>query len=327
MDWQGHYVCADKALWQGRVDSPEGACFFQIIRTLDLKQLKPNKNPLAFALLGFCCDEGIRRNHGRTGAAEGPRHIRQMLAKLSIHRDIDCYDAGDIICVDQDLEKAQLALRSAVAHLIEQGYIPIVLGGGHEVAFGHFMGISDAYPHQKIGVVNFDAHLDMRPLLPEERGSSGTPFLQIAEWQKKLNLPFRYYCIGIQAAGNTRSLFATAKAFDTTFFLADDLYQGKNEQYKTFIENILNKDELLYLSLCLDVFSEPFAPGVSAPQPLGLHPWHVIPALRQLASSGKVVSYDLAELSPPHDISERTAKLAALLIFEIIHSHKKRQSS
>jgi len=43
--------------------------------------------------------------------------------------------------------------------------------------------------------------------------------------------------------------------------------------------------------------------------------------VRKLAGSGKVVSYDIAELSPPYDIDSRTAKLSANLIYEIIHHH------
>ena len=69
------------------------------------------------------------------------------------------------------------------------------------------------------------------------------------------------------------------------------------------------------------VFAAPFAPGVSAVQPLGLYPWHVIPLARQLAASGKVLSYELSELSPRYDIDQRTARLAANLIYEIIHHH------
>jgi len=46
----------------------------------------------------------------------------------------------------------------------------------------------------------------------------------------------------------------------------------------------------------------PYAPGVSAPQPLGVLPWQILPLVRQLAASGKVVSYDIAELSPKYDI-------------------------
>jgi formiminoglutamase len=60
---------ADLALWTGRVDGEEGPRalrWHQAVRAL-LDGAAPGT-----ALLGFACDAGVARNHGRTGAAEGP---------------------------------------------------------------------------------------------------------------------------------------------------------------------------------------------------------------------------------------------------------------
>ena len=103
--------------------------------------------------------------------------------------------------------------------------------------------------------------------------------------------------------------------------LADDIHQGLREKSFDFVDRVIDENDLIYLSLSLDVFSAAFAPGVSAIQPLGLDPWDVIPLIRQIAASGKVVSYDVVEHVPRYDIDHRTAKLAATLIYEIIHHH------
>jgi formiminoglutamase len=287
---------------------------------LDLNHpIQKPQNQLAFALVGFCCDEGIRRNSGRIGAADGPKAIRQALAKLQLHRkNILCYDAGDIICSGSELEEAQANLSQVIHTLLTQQLIPIVMGGGHEMAFGHFEGIVQSYPQPEFNIVNFDAHFDMRPLLSENKGSSGTPFLQIAKAQHNRKSLFNYYCIGIQPSSNSPDLFETAAQYHAQIFSADEVYQ--NNLYN-FIQRILDTQKNIYVSICLDVFASAYAPGVSAPQALGLTPWQVIPALRNLAQSGKVVSYDIAELSPPYDSDARTAKLAAALIYEIIHHH------
>ena len=92
-----------------------------------------------------------------------------------------CFDAGNIVCADGDLETSQLALGEVVTILLENGIKPIVIGGGHELAWGHYQGIADAFPQKNLGIINFDAHFDMRPLLAYDQGSSGTPFLQIAK--------------------------------------------------------------------------------------------------------------------------------------------------
>ena len=78
---------------------------------------------------------------------------------------------------------------------------------------------------------------------------------------------------------------------------------------------------MIYLSLSLDVLSPAHAPGVSSTQPLGLSPWQIIPLIRQAAASGKVISYDISEHVPRYDIDHRTAKLAASLVYEIVHHH------
>lgn len=323
MAWNTHYLPPDPTLWQGRDDTPPGSSFFQIVRPINLLDGKAfeNEHP-AFALLGFKCDEGIRRNLGRVGAEDGPRALRQSLAKLPVQKqDFSLYDVGNIVCADGDLESAQQALGEVVSILLNNKIKPILLGGGHEIAWGHYQGIAEVYRREDLGIVNFDAHFDMRPFLKNDLGSSGTPFLQIAKAHAAAKRRFDYNCIGIQHAGNIRQLFATAKHYNTKIILADELHQGQLQKCVDFVDRVIDENDMIYLSLCLDVFSAPFAPGVSAPQPMGLCPWHVIPFVRQLAASGKVVSYDIAELSPRYDIDQRTAKLAANLIYEIIHHH------
>lgn len=325
MTWESRYLSPDPTQWKGRPDTPERSCFFQIIQMLDLLQstkvsIKPKS--INFALIGFRCDEGIRRNFGRVGAAEGPTAIRQALSKLPVQKQtFHLFDAGNIMCVDGDLEASQAALGEVVALLLQQGVTPVVLGGGHEVAWGHYQGIAKAFSTKTLGIINFDAHFDMRPLLPDNKGSSGTPFLQIAEAEKTANRRFDYNCIGIQHAGNIHPLVDTAKQYNTKIIWADELHQGQQDKCVDFIDRIIDQNEIIYLTLCLDVFASSFAPGVSAIQPLGLFPWHIIPLIRQLAASGKVISYDIAELSPRYDIDHITSKLAANLIYEFIHHH------
>lgn len=323
MTWTNRYHPPEATLWQGRTDAPRASSFFQVIQMLDIREpIARPSTALSFGLIGFCCDEGIARNLGRVGAAEGPRAIREILAKLPLQKaDIVCYDTGNITCEDHDLEAAQSALAEAVHLLLAAGITPIVMGGGHEVAFGNYQGIAKTYPDSHLGIVNFDAHFDMRSLLPGGKGSSGTPFLQIANAAHAAKTRFDYNCIGIQHAGNTHALFHTAESHRTNVIFADDLHLGYMDKCSNFLDRVIDQNQIIYLTLCLDVLAAAHAPGVSAPQALGLTPWQMIPLIRQLAASGKVVSYDIAELSPRFDIDHRTAKIAANLIFEIIHHH------
>jgi len=314
------YSPPESSNWQGRTDLPANSCLYQTIALVDLRKPLAAATTLSFALIGFCCDEGIRRNQGRVGAKEGPEQLRQVLAKFPMPRpDITIVDAGDIICEDQNLEQAQGALARAIYLLLQHHYIPIVIGGGHELAWGHFQGLVQEN-HKPVSIINFDAHFDMRPLLTNIQGTSGTPFLQIAKACEERNMVFNYYCLGIQKAGNIPLLFSTAKDYDVKICYADELQLEKNLASQ-FIDTLIQNNSQLYTSICLDVFAAPYAPGVSAPQALGVTPWAIIPLIRQLAASKKVISYDIAELSPRYDIDQRTVKLAANLVFEILAHH------
>lgn len=323
MSWESRYLPPDPVFWQGRGDVPSDSCFYQHMRLLNLLTQKIEKSAnLSFAILGFKCDEGVQRDLRRTGAFEGPIAIRQRLARLPVQKQsLICYDAGNIICTDHDLEASQKALGEVVALLIENGLVPIVIGGGHEVAWGNYQGIAKVYPNKTLGIINFDAHFDLHSLSPSHKSSSVTTFYEIAADMKLNKRKFDYNCIGIQHAGNIRQSFEDAKKQNAKFILADDLHQGLREKCLDFVDRMIDENELIYLSLSLDVFSPAFAPGVSTIQPLGLSPWHVIPLLRQVSASKKVVSYDIAEHVPRYDIDHRTAKLAATLIYEIIHHH------
>ncbi|MGA2654367.1 MAG: arginase family protein, partial [Gammaproteobacteria bacterium] len=137
---------------------------------------KPRQEP-GVVLLGFACDEGVRRNHGRVGAALAPDIIRSQMANFAVHHNFHLYDAGNIACEGEDLEGAQQTLGHQVQDILKDQHFPIILGGGHEVAYGSFLGLFNAYKAHKprIGVINFDAHFDLRE---GPSASSGTPFWQ-----------------------------------------------------------------------------------------------------------------------------------------------------
>ena len=82
---------------------------------------------------------------------------------------------------------------------------------------------------------------------------------------------------------------------------AEEIYEQNLAWQIAFLDKFMLNLDHIYLTLCLDVLAECFAPGVSAPQPMGLTPWQILPLLKYIIQSGKVVSIDIAELSPPLD--------------------------
>lgn len=310
------YSAPSSSLWMGREDSSYIHQHVQLINLIDFK----NINDPSIGILGFLSDEGIQRNLGRKGAATAPLLLRQCLGKLPLNRDDIIYlsDLGNISCTDGNLEGAQAALGAAVEYIIKRKVHPIILGGGHEVAFGTYLGLAEAYPKEELTIVNFDAHYDLRPTL-DGKSTSGSPFLQISEHRHQQSLSFNYLCIGIQKYGNSKALFEKARELNVTTVFAEDLYLKPVHYTESIVQEIIDSSKNIYISLCMDVFSAAQAPGVSAPQSLGITPWQIIPLLRMLAKSKKVICFEVAELSPPLDIHMRTTQLAASLISDYLH--------
>jgi len=314
------YSPADMSVWTGRVDVPESVParrWHQVVQAWD------GQRDLAGALtiLGFRCDEGVRRNAGRVGAVDGPAAIRRALAGLAYSRPGAVFDAGDVSCDDADLEAAQDCLAGQVEAVLKHGGLPLVFGGGHEVAWGGFCGaaryLQATAPSRRLGIVNFDAHFDLRDPVPVP--NSGTPFRQVAQWCTQQGRPFHYAVIGISPAANTAALFETARDCGVLWFEDMDCRVAAVERA---LEGFLRNIDDLYLTVCLDVFPAAVAPGVSAPAALGVEPAVVMALLRRLGvrcrEQGVVLRLvDIAEMNPRYDPGGRTAALAARLVHEI----------
>jgi formiminoglutamase len=301
-------------IWTGRVDpEPDSARWHQRIQPLTAQ------SPAGLSLLGFACDEGVRRNHGRTGAADGPEAIRKALANLAWHRHGPAYDAGDVVCADGNLEAAQARLADAVKTLLDAGHLPVVLGGGHEIAYGSWSGLATHMGQQaqapRIGIINFDAHFDLRD--PAFVHSSGTPFAQIAEQCAQRGWPFRYACLGVSKVSNTRALFNKAAELGVLVREDDEMTAANLEQLCADLQAFAADCDALYLTIDIDVLPACEAPGVSAPAARGVPLTLLEPLLECIKASGKLRLIDLAELNPTYDIDNRTAKVVARLIHRL----------
>ncbi len=312
--------------WQGRIDADGSQRWHQVVDCLDtelqsITDLGSEDLAGKIALLGYACDQGVARNQGRTGAAEGPRAIRSALANLPRPKGA-ILDLGDIDTrtTKLSMEQAQAQLAAGVAHCLGQRAFPLVLGGGHDIAFGSFTGLArhlqnngEAMP--SIGIINFDAHFDLRL---EPQPSSGTPFAQIAELCADNIWPFNYLCLGISEFANTPALFDTAKANRVRWLSDEQLALSRLDLALHAVSEFVRDKDYLYLSFCLDVLPAQVAPGVSAPAARGVELAMIEPLLDAVLQSDKVVLADIAEMNPRYDIDGRTARTAARLLARIV---------
>ncbi|HHQ4049531.1 TPA: formimidoylglutamase [Citrobacter freundii] len=309
MNWQP----ASPALWQGRDDRVESANALRLFQTITLSPaFAPEMYREQIALLGFACDEGVKRNQGRAGAAGAPYALRKALANLASHGGHDrLVDLGNIVAQSPDLEGAQQALRSAIQRCQLAEMRTFVLGGGHETAFAHGAGLLDAFPRSKVGIVNLDAHLDLRHA---EQATSGTPFRQLAELCDEQQREFYYACVGVSRAANTQALWDEAQRRGVT--VVEDLHCHQAQaQIAQFVASV----DVIYLTIDLDVLPVWEMPAVSAPAALGVPLATVLGLIEPLCCSGKLQAVDMVEFNPRFDDDGRAARVAARLGWQIAH--------
>lgn len=358
---------ADMSKWTGRAEPFETAralYWYQITQPYAFDN-SGQQNGQRTGLVGFACDQGVRRNQGRVGARAAPPLIRQAFAALPVIVDLQqrfdgqlptlLGDAGDIHCHDNDdfaantLEQAQRKYADKVSHIIEQGGLPIGLGGGHAIAYGSFLGLwqalsskadrptdnvsnieSNAKNHvesivlnntsamPRIGVINFDAHLDIRQ---SDVATSGTPFRQIAEHLEAQDQPFHYCCIGVSRFSNTAALFDRAEQLGVHTISDEDCTNKKWKKIAAQIDAFINNVDIIYLTIDMDCLPASVIPGVSAPAAYGIDLSFVERAVKRIMASGKVKLADIAEINPTYDIDGRSCKVAARLLATIIEQH------
>ncbi|MCS4303920.1 formimidoylglutamase [Chryseobacterium sp. BIGb0232] len=299
-------------IWQGRLDGEE-LLFHRLFQRVKEEQNYDNILTNDFALHGFAVDEGVRRNKGRQGAKDAPNVIRKNMANFPvILPNFAMLDFGNITCEDGNLENTQNNLAKNVSKVLLKGGKSLVLGGGHEVTYAHYLGIKTAFPEQKIGIINIDAHFDNRQPEKGVGPSSGTGFWQIAQEGSINSLH-----IGIQRNSNTLKLFDTAHQYGMKYILADELFFENLPSIYQRIDDLLENVDYVYLTICMDVFNASIAPGVSASAYNGIFADATFMHFyRHILKNKKLVALDVAEVNPSFDIQDRTARLAACLVNE-----------
>lgn len=308
-----------ECIWQGRCDAEEtgdSRRFYQQI----------TQHKADYGILGFACDLGVQANLGRVGAQQAPDAVRAQLANLAWHEgDKKIRDFGNLVAKTSLIEAQDAMSKRIVQALQACSKRVLVLGGGHETAFASLSALHNLYfgkqaiRAEKLGIINFDAHFDLR--LPSVRGvSSGTPFYQAKQLFKE---DFHYCCVGVSEESNTQALFHRADEYGVCYLLDKHIRQDNMEQICYFLQKFCEDKTQLYISLDLDVLPHYQAPGVSAPAVRGVR----LDLLEQMLSfiqniskkqGIKIPLVEVSELNPKYDRDNLTAKTAAILAKQLL---------
>ncbi len=145
-------------------------------------------------------------------------------------------------------------------------------------------------------------------------------FRQIADICEDRGIKYGYLPIGIQKHSNTVSLFKTADQLGVNYVLARDIRHETHTSILEKVDYFLYNYESTYITICMDVFSSAFAPGVSATQSIGLEPEVVLPIIKHIIRTRKLKGFDICEISPRFDQDNTTASLGTVIIFTAVNT-------
>lgn len=217
-------------------------------------------------------------------------------------------------------------LADEVLASLEGGAIPIVLGGDHSIAIGSVAGLAAYHRRreQRVGVIWFDAHGDMNT--PETSPSGnihGMPFsailghgakelTHICDFAPKV-YPDDCVLIGARSVDPEEAVALKASGIRVVTMRELD-ERGMSAVMDEAMWLASRRTAGFHVTMDMDFVDPDFAPGVGTPVPGGPTYRESHLAMEKIADSGKMLSFELTEVNPILDISNRTAELGVELI-------------
>lgn len=245
----------------------------------------------------------------RPGTRLGPQAVRNVsfgLEEYSVLIDKDLadysfYDWGDINLPMGNVPASLERIGAVTAKILADDKFPIMIGGEHLVTYPIVRELIKKYPD--LAVVHFDAHADLREDYLGEVNSHATVMRKICGLVGGKNI----YQFGIRSG--TKEEFQFARE-NTNIFVGEVL-----APLRQVLPQLAGQP--VYITLDIDVVDPAFAPGTGTVEPGGCTSLDIIQAVHLLGQVN-IVGFDIVEVSPVFDQSERTALLAAKLIREAI---------
>ena len=245
-------------------------------------------------------------------------------ARTKACKIIDCLSEGKDL--DKDLRQMQEEVNqasSAVNYLTEQicagylrqGKIPGVVGGEHSVTFGAVKAAAESLPEgRKLGVLQFDAHADLRNAYEGFEHSHASIMFNILS---KINNIGHLTQVGIRDfcfdEHDTIKREGRISAF-TDSGIGEALAEGKT--WKSICQEIVDTlPEDVYISFDIDGLDPSLCPNTGTPVPGGLGFQQAVYLLRMVASQRRIAGFDLCEVAPGEN--EWDANVGARLLHKM----------
>ena len=241
------------------------------------------------------------------GADKGPDAILEASANMElfdIPTQSEVYLKGihTLQPVGQTDDPALMTQESeeAVRRVLQDGKLPVVIGGNHSVCIGPIRACAKHFG--QLTVIQIDAHTDLR------QSYEGSP-LSHASVMARAQEVARVIQVGI------RSMCAEELPYlhpDRVFYAQD--ISGRQDWYDQALAQI---DGPVYITIDLDGFDPSVLPSTGTPEPGGLTYYEVYRFLELVIQRHQVVAFDVNELCPNPE-EKSSDFLASKLIYQLI---------
>jgi agmatinase len=274
----------------------------------------------------------VDMSSGQRGAAFGPRYIRgdeRILPHMPLllqnpdtrvkpFEVLKVVDYGDAAVDAFSIEASVEPIRELVKEIAEAGAIPFVLGGDHSILWPNAWALADVYGPGNVGVIHLDTHPDCSNQMLGHAITHGTPIRRLIEDGK---IPAKNFVqIGLHSfSGPGDELLSwMRKQGMRSHFMAEINRIGMTAVLDQAIAEALEGPKHIYISLDIDVLDPAYAPGTGTPEPGGLTPRELLPAIRRLCHETPVVGFEVVEVAPHLDPGYTTAMNARRAILEAL---------
>jgi arginase len=230
----------------------------------------------------------------------------------------------------QEIAETCLDVAKAVDKSLDEGFLPLVLGGDHSIAAGVAAGTANFYRQQKkdIGYIWLDAHGDMNT--PESSPSGnvhGMPLASIMGYGapelvdllgfKPKAEPGNIVIVGARDLDAQERKIAKKSGLHV-FTMRDIDERGMREVMADAIKYAMDDTAGIAVSLDMDFVDPADAPGVGTPVRGGVTYREAHLAMEMIADSEAMVSMEVVEINPILDEHNRTALLGVELVLSAL---------
>lgn len=252
------------------------------------------------------CARAVREQTLRftdSGYYDQQRKRMYLGEELAKHR---IYDFGDANVIPTDVEGSFDRITEGVKRILNQGALPIVLGGDHAISYPSIRAFDK---FEGIHVLHLDAHTDFLPIEPGFENTNTHPFRHVNDMKHVKSLTQ----VGYRSIRDISGLDSMAAG--NRVVTMDEFW----ELGPKGIAELLPEGEPCYVSIDIDVLDASLVPGCVSAEPDGMMYRELRDTLTAVAERMEVIGFDLVEVAPDLDVGTRiTSYLAAQTIVEFL---------